>query len=174
MWLLLQQVKYALQKAPVSTPGCAWVYLHHSWKSMHADRSVQSFSTCNHAVPLPLGALDESFHPLLPSTVSAPILDSKTRPGSRAQGSRTFLSQLYRSCQVCSCLRSWIVTNLTEQLLKACMLEKSPLINISVLCFFSFRNGIEVEVNSTHLLNVTDINVVISVCGHSFSLRLGI
>lgn len=34
-------------------------------------------------VPLLLIALDESFHPLLPSTVSAPILDPK--PGQAAE-----------------------------------------------------------------------------------------
>lgn len=40
------------------------------------------FQTCMQAVPLPLCALDESFHAALPSTVSAPILDSK--PGQEA------------------------------------------------------------------------------------------
>lgn len=35
------------------------------------------------AVPLLLVALDESVHPVLPSTVSAPILDSK--PGQAAE-----------------------------------------------------------------------------------------
>lgn len=52
------------------------------------------------AVPLPLAALDESFHPVLPSTVSAPILDSK--PGQAAE-LRAELSQprLISHHQVC-------------------------------------------------------------------------
>lgn len=53
---------------------------------MHANWSLMSLSDVQASVPLLLFALDESFQLALPSTVSAPILDSETRPGSSAQG----------------------------------------------------------------------------------------